>query len=73
MKRKIALLLAAMMVTSVAAISTSCGSGSSSKPTLLVFNWGEYISDGQDDTLDVIEMFEEEFGCNVQYDTFSTN
>lgn len=42
-------------------------------PTLAVFNWGEYISTGEDDTLDVIAAFEEEYGCKVQYDLFSTN
>ena len=73
MKRKLSLLLAVLTAASAAAAFSSCGSSSSAKPTLNVFNWGEYISDGQDDTLDVIEMFEEEFNCNVQYDTFSTN
>ncbi|MDD6034268.1 MAG: extracellular solute-binding protein [Oscillospiraceae bacterium] len=42
-------------------------------PTLAVFNWGEYISNGEDDSLDVIAEFEEEYGCVVQYDLFSTN
>lgn len=43
------------------------------RPTLAVFNWGEYISNGEDDSLDVIAAFEEEYGCTVQYDLFSTN
>lgn len=72
MKRKLALLLAVLTAASASIALTSCGS-SSSKPVLNVFNWGEYISDGQDDTLDVIEMFEEEFNCTVNYQTFSTN
>ncbi len=72
MKRKLALLLAVLTASAAAVPLSSCGSGSS-KPVLKVFNWGEYISDGQDDTLDVIELFEEEYNCTVQYQTFSTN
>lgn len=38
-----------------------------------VFNWGEYISDGEDDTLDVNEAFEELTGIKVNYSTFASN
>ena len=41
--------------------------------TLRVFNWGEYISDGSDDTLNTIKEFEERFGVEVDYQMFSTN
>lgn len=41
--------------------------------TLNVFNWGEYISDGMDDTLNVIEAFEDVTGINVNYDNFDSN
>lgn len=41
--------------------------------TLNVFNWGEYISDGSDDTLNVIEAFEDLTGINVNYDNFDSN
>jgi spermidine/putrescine transport system substrate-binding protein len=47
--------------------------------TLYVYNWGEYISDGSDGTLNVNEAFEEyckrELGMNVKvnYSTFSSN
>ncbi len=43
------------------------------QPVLAVFNWGEYIANGEDGGLDVIAAFEEEYGCTVQYDLFSTN
>ncbi len=43
------------------------------KETLRVFNWGEYISDGEDDTLDVIAQFEEETGIDVEYITYANN
>ena len=47
--------------------------------TLNVYNWGEYISDGSDDSMDVIEEFEnwylEEYGekVKVNYTTYSSN
>ncbi len=41
--------------------------------TITVFNWGEYISDGSDDSLNVIEEFEKETGINVEYVTYSNN
>lgn len=41
--------------------------------TLYVYNWGEYISDGSDGSLDVIALFEDTYGIDVKYDYFSTN
>jgi len=41
--------------------------------TLSVFNWGEYISDGSDDSLDVNAAFEELTGIKVVYSNFDTN
>ena len=52
--------------------------------TLNVYNWGEYISDGSDDSLDVNRAFEEYFNENlsekyggikvkVSYSTYATN
>ena len=41
--------------------------------TLNVYNWGEYISDGSDDSLDVNKAFEELTGIKVNYTTFDTN
>lgn len=41
--------------------------------TLNVYNWGLYISDGSDDSMDVISEFEELTGIKVNYTTFDTN
>lgn len=41
--------------------------------TLYVYNWGEYISDGSDDSLDVNKAFEEKYGIEVVYDTYDNN
>lgn len=40
---------------------------------LYVYNWGEYISDGADDTIDVNKAFEEKYGIKVVYDTYDNN
>ena len=41
--------------------------------TINVYNWGEYISDGGDGSLDVIAEFERLTGINVNYTMFATN
>lgn len=66
-----------------AILLVSCGqkedSNASGSTTLYVYNWGEYISDGAEDTLDVNAAFEdycrETLGKNVKvnYSTYSSN
>ena len=41
--------------------------------SLNVYNWGEYISDGADGTLDVNKEFEERYGITVNYTNFESN
>lgn len=41
--------------------------------TLNVYNWGEYISDGSEDSLDVNKYFEELTGIKVNYTNFDSN
>lgn len=41
--------------------------------TLTVYNWGEYISDGDDDSIDVNKEFEKLTGIKVTYITFESN
>lgn len=40
---------------------------------LNVYNWGEYISDGKDGTLDVNALFEKITGIRINYTTYDTN
>ena len=40
---------------------------------LYVYNWGEYISDGEDDSMDVNAEFEKRYGIKVVYNTFDNN
>lgn len=62
MKKRIVLLLALVLI--ISAIMTGCGE---SKPTINVYNWGDYIDP------EVLDMFEEEYGIEVVYDTYATN
>lgn len=41
--------------------------------TLMVYNWGEYISDGSDGSIDVNREFEKLTGIKVNYLTFESN
>lgn len=41
--------------------------------TLNVYNWGEYISDGNDGTINVNEEFTKLTGIKVNYTTYATN
>ena len=41
--------------------------------TLNVYNWGEYISNGSDDSLDVVSAFEDLTDIKVNYTTFDSN
>ena len=41
--------------------------------TLNVYNWGLYISDGSDESVDVLSAFTELTGIEVNYTTYDTN
>ncbi|HIX34007.1 MAG TPA: ABC transporter substrate-binding protein [Candidatus Gemmiger avium] len=41
--------------------------------TLNVYNWGQYISDGTDGSVDVLSAFETLTGIKLNYTTFDTN
>lgn len=41
--------------------------------TLNVYNWGEYISDGSEGTLDVNKEFEKRYGITINYSNFESN
>ena len=41
--------------------------------TLNVYNWGLYISDGSDDSINVLSAFEDLTGIKVNYTTFDSN
>ena len=58
---------------------TACGNAGGKTTTLYVYNWGEYLSDGSEDSLDANKAFEEWYyetygeRVEVNYSTFSSN
>ena len=74
MKKVLCAVLAAAMLLACLA---GCSDGKTR--TLNVYNWGEYISDGSEDSYDTIKEFEawyeEAYGekVHVNYDTFQSN
>lgn len=59
--------LSVVLVLSLVVSLFLAGCSSSSKETLTVYNWADYIDES------VIKEFEKEFDVRVIYDTFSTN
>ncbi len=48
--------------------------GQNQKITLNVYNWGQNIADGSDDTLDIVAAFEKEYpNIDVNYITYASN
>ena len=70
---------AILLFTLVALCFTLSSCGSEEVTTLYVYNWGEYISDGSEDSLDTNKAFEEYYyektgkRVVVNYSTFSSN
>ena len=72
MKKGISVILAVLLA--VICLTGLSGCGSSKKTTLYVYNWGQYISEGDDGSLDVIAAFEEAYpNIRVQYSTYDSN
>ncbi|MDO5401752.1 MAG: spermidine/putrescine ABC transporter substrate-binding protein [Eubacteriales bacterium] len=72
MKKVLAFVLAAALLLGCAAMLSGCAG--EEKTTLYVYNWGQYISEGEDDSLDVIAAFEEKYpNIQVKYSTFDSN
>lgn len=67
MKRLAALLFGGLLLLSVV-MHVSAAS-----EVITVYNWGQYISDGTDGSLDVLDAFTEATGIRVNYVTFDSN
>lgn len=67
--------LAVLVLTAFLVLGCLSGcAGGEDKIDLYVYNWGEYISDGTDDTLDVIAAFEDKYpNITVHYSTYPDN
>ncbi len=79
-KRTLIFSLVLISLLSITLLLSSCSENEKSEvTTLYVYNWGEYISDGSEGTLDVNKEFEEWYyetygeRVNVSYSTYSSN
>ncbi len=76
MKKFFAAISAALLLFASAPVSASgqkTASGSASPVTINVYNWGEYISTGEDGSMDVNAEFTKATGIRVNYTTFEDN
>ena len=74
MKKVISVILSVCIVAGCLAMLSGCGSKSEEDVTLYVYNWGQYIAEGDDDSIDVIAEFEKKYpNIKVQYSTFDSN
>lgn len=71
MKKFIALVLCMVLTLGCFA---GVASAKGNKVTLYVYNWGQYIAEGDDDSIDVIAAFEEAYpNIKVKYSTYDSN
>ena len=68
MKKLIVILLSVVLLISAIPVAASA-----EPVTINVYNWGQYISDGTDDYIDVNKAFTEATGIEVNYMTFDSN
>ena len=76
MKKLIAILLACLLLCGCQPTppDPTGDGGGEGKITLNVYNWGQYIADGSDGSLDIIAAFEEKYPhIHVNYSTFDSN
>ena len=71
MKKAISALLLALLI--VPAFLFACPKAAAETRTINVYNWGQYIADGTDGSIDVNKAFEEATGIKVNYMTYDTN
>ena len=75
----VALAVVAAIVCGIAFGSTgpavqNSPAASGEQVTINVYNWGQYIADGSDDSLDIIAAFEEKYpNIKVNYSTYDSN
>lgn len=73
-------LLSVILVISIISLNTACSSSTASNSTtpsagktINVYNWGQYIANGEDDTMDLLEEFTNRTGIKVNYNVYDSN
>ncbi len=73
MKKKVLCLVLGMIMIYLLISMPVLANESRTKTTINVYNWGEYISDGTNGTMDVNAEFTRRTGIEVNYTTFQSN
>ena len=73
-QRVVAVAVSAALVFGVGGVIFLARSGGEEQVTLNVYNWGQYIADGSDDSMDIIAEFEARYpNIKVNYQTYDSN
>ena len=72
MRKLFSILLCFLLIFS-SIVFTACSSAGGYEGEVNVYNWGEYVSPGDDGRLDVIREFERRYNIKVNYTNFETN
>lgn len=73
MKRFFTLLFSALFLLSSAVNTAAADQNDQAGGTIYVYNWGEYISDGSEGSLDINKEFTRRTGIKVVYTNYSNN
>ncbi len=73
MKKLVAFLFAFLLAASMAVPAFAADASDLEGTTINVYNWGEYISDGSEGSLDVNAEFTKRTGIKVNYNNYDTN
>jgi len=73
LKRIVAILFAVVLVFSMAVPALAADASDLAGTTINVYNWGEYISDGSEGSMDINAEFTKRTGIKVNYNNYDTN
>lgn len=73
MKRIVAILFAVVLVLSMAVPALAADASNLAGTTINVYNWGEYISDGSEGSMNINAEFTKRTGIKVNYNNYDTN
>ena len=73
-RKVVAVAVCAVLVIGLGSVILFARGGGEEQVTLNVYNWGQYIADGSDDSLDIIAEFEARYpNIKVNYQTYDSN
>lgn len=70
MRKIISMILVLAMLLALSVSFTSCKKYAGE---VNVYNWGEYMPDGEDGSMDVLKEFEKRYNIKVNYKEFDSN